>query len=65
MKSYSSVGEQLQANLPIIETLLKDRQSVQLRLTQSGRLKIGCYRFEKIRPVDGSSLESMERQGRA
>ena len=55
MKSYSSVGEQLQANLPIIETLLKDRQSVQLRLTQSGKLKIGCYRFEKIRPIASPS----------
>lgn len=61
---YGFTENQLELNIPLLARLLKSKKTVQLRLTNTGRLKIGCYVFENVRPVDGS-LESMERQGRS
>lgn len=64
-KEYGFTENQIELNIPLIANMLKCKKCVQLRLTNTGRLKIGCYVFENVRPVDGSLFESTERQGRA
>jgi len=64
-KEYGFTENQIELNIPLLARLLKSKKTVQLRLTNSGRLKIGCYVFENVCPVDGASPVSMERNGRA